>query len=164
MTLEEVETLKKAYAQAARDCVATGMDGLAIHAAHGYLQHEFLWDKTNLRTDAYGGSVENRRRLLVETVQTVRQAVAGAGRPFCIMLRFSQFPPRYDDEKGPPHKGRVHPTPELLRDFVCALRDAGVDLFDASTEEWWHPEFPEAHPTRTFAGWIQHLSLSLIHI
>lgn len=158
MTKDEIVGLKEAYKQAARNCIATGMDGMAIHAAHGYLFHEFLWDNTNRRTDEYGGSPENRRRLLVEVVRGCKEAVKDLGKPFFIMLRFSQFPPRFADEGPPGTPGKVHKTPDELRDFVCALRDAGVDFFDCSTEEFWHPAFPDHHPTRLLAGWTEMLS------
>ena len=74
------------------------------------------------------------------------------------MLRSSQFPPRHDVKLGPPHPGKVHRTVEELGEFVRAMAAAGVDLFDCSTERWWVPEFPDAHPTRTLAGWTQLLS------
>ena len=49
----------------------------------------------------------------------------------------------------------MHRTVDELGDFVRAMAAAGVDLFDCSTEQWWVPEFPDAHPTRTLAGWTQ---------
>ena len=54
--------------------VRLGFDGVAIHSAHGYLLHEFLWDFTNRRDDAYGGDAARRRRLLVEIVEGCRAA------------------------------------------------------------------------------------------
>jgi len=61
------------YRRAARRAVAAGFDGVQIHAANGHLIDQFLRDSSNLRTDEYGGSIENRLRLLRE----VRQAVVG---------------------------------------------------------------------------------------
>src|SRR6202034_2638710 len=61
------------YLAGATNARAAGFDGVEIHAAHGYLLDQFLRDKTNRRTDAYGGSAANRARLLIE----VMEAVAG---------------------------------------------------------------------------------------
>jgi 2,4-dienoyl-CoA reductase-like NADH-dependent reductase (Old Yellow Enzyme family) len=69
-----IETLMHAFAQAARRALAAGFDFVEIHAAHGYLLHEFLSPLSNQRTDAYGGSFENRARLLLEVVDSVRAA------------------------------------------------------------------------------------------
>jgi N-ethylmaleimide reductase len=59
------------YRRAAHNAKVAGFDGVEIHAANGYLLDQFLRDKTNLRSDAYGGSIENRTRLLLEVTETV---------------------------------------------------------------------------------------------
>jgi len=79
LELAEIPPLVEAYAQAARNALAAGFDGVEIHAANGYLLDQFLRDKTNHRTDAYGGTIANRVRLLDEVVSAVT-AVAGEGR------------------------------------------------------------------------------------
>jgi 2,4-dienoyl-CoA reductase-like NADH-dependent reductase (Old Yellow Enzyme family) len=61
-----------AFAAASKRCLAAGGRVVEIHAAHGYLLHEFLSPLTNKRTDEYGGSLENRMRMLCETVEAVR--------------------------------------------------------------------------------------------
>ena len=71
MTAEDITRLKKDYQLAARNAKAAGFDGVEIHAANGYLLDQFLQDQTNHRTDNYGGSIENRIRLLSEVVETV---------------------------------------------------------------------------------------------
>lgn len=63
------------YAQAARNAMDAGFDGVAIHAANGYLVNQFLSAHANTRTDAYGGSLENRLRFLREIVEAVGKAV-----------------------------------------------------------------------------------------
>lgn len=73
------------YATAARNAIAAGCDGVEVHAANGYLLDQFLRDQTNQRTDAYGGSIENRTRLLREVVRAVSDAI-GAHR---VGVRFS---------------------------------------------------------------------------
>lgn len=129
MSVEDIGVFTAAYVQAARDCKRLGFDGVAIHAAHGYLMHQFLWPTTNRRRDRYGGTPANRRRFLCDIIAGIRAALPH----FCIMLRFSHFPPRYDDERGPPTPGKVHRTPGELGEFVRACAGAGVDLFDCST-------------------------------
>jgi 2,4-dienoyl-CoA reductase-like NADH-dependent reductase (Old Yellow Enzyme family) len=68
----EIADIPRAFAAAARRALTAGFDVIEIHAAHGYLLHEFLSPLSNQRTDNYGGSFENRIRLLLETVDVVR--------------------------------------------------------------------------------------------
>ena len=79
LEVAEVPRLLEDYRRATRNALAAGFDGVQIHAANGYLIDEFLRDKTNLRTDEYGGAVENRVRLLREVTEAVA-GVAGADR------------------------------------------------------------------------------------
>ena len=65
------------YRQAARCALAAGFDGVEIHAANGYLIEQFLRDSTNQRTDVYGGSIENRARLLLEVTEAVAKECGG---------------------------------------------------------------------------------------
>ncbi|EUC31024.1 hypothetical protein COCCADRAFT_102377 [Bipolaris zeicola 26-R-13] len=75
MTVEEIKETVEEYAQAARNAIEAGFDGVEIHAAHGFLIDQFLQDKCNQRTDSYGGSIENRSRFAVEVTQAVVDAV-----------------------------------------------------------------------------------------
>lgn len=68
---EEIPSLVADYRKAARNALAAGFDGVELHAANGYLLDQFLRDGTNRRTDRYGGSFENRARLLLELLQAV---------------------------------------------------------------------------------------------
>jgi N-ethylmaleimide reductase len=79
LALEEIPDLIEDYRHAARCAMEAGFDGVEVHAANGYLIDQFLRDGANQRTDAYGGSVENRTRLLFEVVQAVA-GVIGADR------------------------------------------------------------------------------------
>lgn len=72
MTPADVAKVQTDFAAAAARALLAGFEWLEIHAAHGYLLHEFLSPLSNRRTDAYGGSFENRIRFVVETVRTVR--------------------------------------------------------------------------------------------
>lgn len=75
----EIATLITDYVVSARNAVAAGLDGVEIHAANGYLGHQFLDPTVNLRDDAYGGNPENRARFVVEVVKAVSEAI-GADR------------------------------------------------------------------------------------
>jgi 2,4-dienoyl-CoA reductase-like NADH-dependent reductase (Old Yellow Enzyme family) len=78
-TLDDIARITDDYARAARNAIAGGFDGVQLHAANGYLIDQFLRDGTNHRTDEYGGSVENRTRLLRE-VTAALIAEVGANR------------------------------------------------------------------------------------
>lgn len=79
LTLDEIPAIVAAYRQGAENALAAGFDGVEIHGANGYLLDQFLRDGSNQRTDDYGGSVENRARLLLEVVAAVTE-VWGADR------------------------------------------------------------------------------------
>jgi 2,4-dienoyl-CoA reductase-like NADH-dependent reductase (Old Yellow Enzyme family) len=74
---EEIRELVAYFARSARNAADGGFDGIEIHAAHGYLIHEFLSPRSNRRSDAYGGSLENRMRFGVEVLEAVREATQG---------------------------------------------------------------------------------------
>jgi len=92
LALSELPGLIEAYRRAARNAIAAGFDGVEVHAANGYLLDQFLRSGSNQRTDAYGGSIENRARLLVEVMQGIAQEI-GAGR---TGLRLSPVTPAND--------------------------------------------------------------------
>jgi 2,4-dienoyl-CoA reductase-like NADH-dependent reductase (Old Yellow Enzyme family) len=71
----EIRELVEHFAVSAANAAAGGFDGIEVHAAHGYLIHEFLSPTSNLRTDEYGGSLENRMRFAVEVLSEVREKV-----------------------------------------------------------------------------------------
>ena len=79
LPLDEIPRLIADYVHAAKNAVAAGFDGVQIHSANGYLIDQFLRDNSNFRDDQYGGSIENRIRLLGEITQAVADAV-GADR------------------------------------------------------------------------------------
>ncbi len=79
LSLDEIPGLLDSYRNAARNALKAGFDGVQIHAANGYLIDQFLRDNSNFRTDEYGGSIENRIRLLQEVTRAVVE-VAGAYR------------------------------------------------------------------------------------
>ncbi|WP_087020299.1 alkene reductase [Thaumasiovibrio subtropicus] len=75
LTLEEISATVADFAQAAKNAILAGFDGVEIHAAHGYLIEQFLRRSSNQRNDGYGGSRENRMRLLLEVVDAVIDAI-----------------------------------------------------------------------------------------
>lgn len=88
LTVEEIREYVQLYATAARNAViGAGFDGVEIHAANGYLPDQFLQTNTNIRTDSYGGSVENRARFVLEITEAVVNAV-GANK---VGIRFSPW-------------------------------------------------------------------------
>jgi 2,4-dienoyl-CoA reductase-like NADH-dependent reductase (Old Yellow Enzyme family) len=85
LTEEEIAGVVDDFAAAARRALDVGFDAVEIHAAHGYLVHQFLSPLSNQRTDGYGGSLENRARILLEVVRAVRAEV-GDGVPILVRL------------------------------------------------------------------------------
>ncbi len=85
LDLPGIDRIVDAFGAAASRAVDAGFEVLEVHAAHGYLLHQFLSPLSNQRTDAYGGSLENRARLLLRVVEAVRGAAAGA----TVLVRFS---------------------------------------------------------------------------
>jgi 2,4-dienoyl-CoA reductase-like NADH-dependent reductase (Old Yellow Enzyme family) len=84
-TEDELAQVVRDFAAAARRCRQAGADGVEIHAAHGYLLSTFLAPSTNHRSDAFGGNIEQRARLLLEIVDAVRAAV---GTDFIVGVKF----------------------------------------------------------------------------
>ena len=146
MTQADIDNVIAAFAQAARDAQAIGMDGVEIHGAHGYLVDQFFWEGSNQRTDGYGGSLANRSRFAIELIKAVRAAV---GPDFPIILRFSQW-------KQQDYSARLVLTPEALGEFLQPLSDAGVDIFHCSTRRFWEPEFDGSD--LNLAGWTRKLT------
>jgi 2,4-dienoyl-CoA reductase-like NADH-dependent reductase (Old Yellow Enzyme family) len=146
MTREDIQDVIAAFARAASDAQAIGMDGVEIHGAHGYLIDQFFWEGSNQRTDEYGGSLANRSRFAIELIQAVRAAV---GPDFPIIFRFSQW-------KQQDYTARLVTTSEALGEFLKPLADAGVDIFHCSTRRFWEPEFEGSD--LNLAGWTRQLT------
>lgn len=117
MSLQDIDAVKDAYAEAARRAHVIGHEVLEIHAAHGYLLHEFLSPLVNQRTDQYGGDLIGRARMLCEVVEAVR-ASWPAGKPLFVRLSCV-------DDAG----WEMAHTIALVR----RLASLGVDLIDCSS-------------------------------
>ncbi|MFD1888205.1 NADH:flavin oxidoreductase [Paenibacillus wenxiniae] len=146
LTESEIADLIQAYAQAASDAKKLGFDAIELHGAHGYLIDQFLWERTNQRTDRYGGDLAGRATFAVEVVRACRAAV---GEDYPIIFRYSQWK-MYD------YEARLAQTPEELEQLLGLLVDAGVDIFHASTRRFWEPEFEGSE--LNLAGWTQKLT------
>jgi 2,4-dienoyl-CoA reductase-like NADH-dependent reductase (Old Yellow Enzyme family) len=119
MTIADIQQVVEAFTSAARRADHIGYRVLELHAAHGYLLHEFLSPMSNRRKDAYGGSFENRVRLLLEIVESIR-TVWPHGKP--IFVRLSCI----DGDAG---GWTIEDTYALVR----LLHTRGVDLIDCSS-------------------------------
>lgn len=93
MDLDEIQELKNDFIKAAQRAVEAGFDGIEIHGAHGYLIHEFLSPLSNHRTDDYGGSLDNRARLLREIITDVKKSL-----PDNILFQVRVSASDYDSE------------------------------------------------------------------
>lgn len=134
MTEEHIATVIANFRRAAQRAVDAGFDVVEIHGAHGYLIHQFLSPISNTRTDAYGGSVENRLRFPLEVVRAVR-AVIPDDMPLFIRVSGSEY-----SEDGY--------TMEDMCTYVQAFKESGVDLVDVSSGG----NLP-APPDKVYAGY-----------
>jgi 2,4-dienoyl-CoA reductase-like NADH-dependent reductase (Old Yellow Enzyme family) len=119
MTAADVDKVVQDFVGAARRALAAGFEVVEVHAAHGYLLHEFLSPLSNRRTDAYGGSLPNRARLALRVAAAVREAVPDR-LPLFVRVSATDYV-----EGGWDLKQSV----ELAR----TLKEAGVDLVDCSS-------------------------------
>lgn len=126
MTTDEITDVIARFAQAASVCKATGFSGVQVHGAHGYLISEFLSPKANRRDDAWGGSLDNRARLLLKTVAAVRAKV-GSGFPVSVKLNSSDF------QKG------AFSSDESLQ-VIEWLNEEGIDFLEISGGSYEQPK------------------------
>ncbi|WP_078277864.1 NADH:flavin oxidoreductase [Mycobacteroides franklinii] len=147
----ELAPLADQYATAALNARNAGFDAVELHGAHGYLLDQFLWERTNVRADGYGGSATDRVRFPVEVVRAVRAAV---GPDFPILYRFSQW-------KQADYAATLANTPAELERLLEPLVEAGVDVFHPSTRRHYVPAFPDlegADGQLSLAGWTKRVT------
>ncbi len=120
LTREEITEIKQQFAAAAIRAVDAGFDTIELHAGHGYLFHQFYSAIINKREDEYGGSIGNRMRLLLETVDLVRQAIP-EGMPLLVRISAVDYLDTAD-------AWTLDDSLILARE----LKDHGVDLITAS--------------------------------
>ena len=119
LTIAEIKDLVKSFAAAAKRVVDVGFDLVEIHAAHGYLIHQFLSPLSNQRSDAYGGSFENRTRFIIEIAKAVRTSIPDS-MPLFVRISATDWL-----EGG----WTLDDSIELAK----ILKEIGVDLIDVSS-------------------------------
>ncbi|KRL13369.1 2-enoate reductase [Schleiferilactobacillus perolens DSM 12744] len=90
LTVDEIHKIEQQFADAAVRASKAGADGVEVHAGHGYLLTQFLSPYTNIRTDEYGGSTENRARIVKEIIAAIRERL-GADFPISVRLTVNEF-------------------------------------------------------------------------
>ena len=138
MTESDIAEVKSRFVKASMLAEATGFTGVQIHAAHGYLLSQFLSPLTNQRGDRWGGSLENRARLLVEVVREVRAAVSAR---FAVSVKLNSA----DFQRG-------GFSPDDAKQVVAMLNTLGVDLIELSGGSYEAPAMHgQARDGRTLA-------------
>lgn len=153
LTTTEVKELVLLYAQAARNALEAGFDGVEIHCANGYLVNQFISAHSNTRTDEYGGSLANRLRFLREIVEAVSEVV-GKER---LGVRFAPLFESTTEERV--YLGLVEEDPHTT--YVSAvkiLEEVGIAYLSLAEADWENaPELPETFRKavrETFSGMI----------
>ena len=139
LEVAEIEEVVEGFAAGARRAMEAGFDGVEIHGANGYLLSQFITPKTNLRTDAFGGSPQNNARIAVMACQAARKAV---GADAIVTLRLSQD--GVDDFTGAWPSGV-----DYAQAIGVALRDCGADALHWASFNYLEnrdPNSPEPMP------------------
>lgn len=148
MSIEDIRQVREDFVSAARRAAAAGFEWLELHFAHGFLGQSFLSRRSNIRSDRYGRSLENRARFLVETVSAVR-AVWPERLPLTVRIGAVEF--------GSEETQTLEETEQAL----LQMKAVGLDLVDLSLSALvpgeavpWHPNFlvPYARHIREQVG------------
>lgn len=148
MSTREVKNLIQDFIKAAVRCQKAGVDAVELHAAHGYIIEQFLSPNTNKRTDEYGGSLENRMRMLLEIIAGIRERCGNY--PIIVRLTVDEM----YDRIGKPGKGYTLEEGKLM---AKRLEDAGIDAINVTsacydTYNYW------LEPTSFEPGWRAYLA------
>lgn len=120
MTKDEIKYLVNAFAEAARRVKESGFDGVEIHAGHGYMLSQFLSPYYNKRTDEYGGTIENRGRIIFEIFQAMREKV---GKDFPILIKLNSAD--YINEGGLTKEDSLYVARKLAELGIDAIEVTG---------------------------------------
>ncbi|MCL6416933.1 alkene reductase [Aestuariirhabdus sp. Z084] len=140
LTTAEVKQLVQLYAQAARNALEAGFDGVELHCANGYLINQFISEHSNQRTDEYGGNLKNRLRFLREVVAAVAEVVG----PDRLGVRFA---PLFESTKEDRvYLGLVETDPQATYvEAIRVLERAGVGYLSLAEADWdLAPELPSS--------------------
>jgi N-ethylmaleimide reductase len=153
LSTAEVKEIVQLYAQAARNALEAGFDGVEIHCANGYLVNQFISAHSNHREDEYGGSLENRLSFLREVTEAVA-AVVGKER---MGVRFAPLFASTDEDRV--YLGLVEDNPhETYVEAVKVLQEIGIAYLSLAEADWDNaPELPETFRSAvrsTFTGKI----------
>jgi 2,4-dienoyl-CoA reductase-like NADH-dependent reductase (Old Yellow Enzyme family) len=148
LTTDEMAEITEAFVQSTLAAREVGFDAVELHGSHGYLLDKFLWERTNQRTDGYGGDLVSRTRFPAEVVAAIRAAV---GPDYPIIFRFSQW-------KIANYDVTIADDPTQLGELLAPLVDAGVDALHTSTRRHYLPGFPDIDPALSLAGWTKKMT------
>jgi 2,4-dienoyl-CoA reductase-like NADH-dependent reductase (Old Yellow Enzyme family) len=148
LTLAEVEQVRDDFIAAAVRCETAGFQGVEIHGAHGYILAQFLSPEVNQRTDRYGGSLENRARIIHEIIDGVR---AATGPDFSLGLRLS--PERFGLKLG-----------EIVEVARGILADGKIDYLDMSLWDYAKEPMEEEFQGRTLMSYFTELPRGAVRL
>jgi 2,4-dienoyl-CoA reductase-like NADH-dependent reductase (Old Yellow Enzyme family) len=148
LSLAEVHVLRDDFIAAAVRAKQSGYDGVEIHGAHGYILCQFLSSKYNFRTDEYGGSLENRARLIFEIIQGIREA---CGLQFLLGLRLS--PERFGMKMG-----------EIKTICQQLITDNKIDFLDLSLWDCFKEPEEEEYNGKTLLTHFAELDYGQVHL
>ena len=141
LSIEEVGRLKEDFLLAAERAEQAGFDGVELHGAHGYILSQFLSATVNQRSDRYGGSLENRSRIIFEIIDGIRKRC----RPgFVLGIRLS--PERFDMQLG-----------EILEVAQRLMREGKIDFLDMSLWDSFKEPDEEAYRGKTLLSYFTEL-------
>jgi N-ethylmaleimide reductase len=142
LDLDEIPAIVEAFREAAHNAMTAGFDGVEVHGANGYLLEQFLHDSSNKRVDQYGGSMENRARLLLE----VTSAVVDIWGPDRVGVRLSPFSTFNDVGDSDPIGLYSHVLPELGKFDIAYLSlieaHKGMEIDPPSAVDQLRPLWP----------------------
>lgn len=150
LTTAEIKQVVKDYGQAAKNAIDAGFDGVELHAAFGYLPNQFLSESANLRTDEYGGNIENRNRFVLEVMQELVEA-SGSDK---VGIKLSPTIYYNNIENGDP-VAQFKPLIEALNELPLAYIHLMNGLFPLDN----YPHYPK-NAVETFGSISKHLVIA----
>ncbi|MDD6807685.1 MAG: NAD(P)/FAD-dependent oxidoreductase [Oscillospiraceae bacterium] len=144
LTIPEIKLLEKQFIDAAVRCQKAGVDGVELHASHGYLLQQFLSPWTNRRHDRYGGSLENRMRFMLEIISGIQEK-CGKDYPICVRLTMDEMYSTIGDD------GKGLTIDEGIQ-IAKRLEQAGVAALDLSVGGYETPNHT-VEPINVPQGW-----------